>query len=190
MEHEILYSTLSDEGRRAWETISGLPLTTVEQQQHAWEILRAELGPLADDPQPSLHLLPADQAEPYDLFLSGAELAALRVMVAWVKANDRAGRLRDLPVYPDLAEALLAQLGPAPWPGVWEPAYLNSLATGGILWLYPHTQARALSQLLEATLVHAADVCPGWPHDARTQLVGLLCDVWYWLQAMLVVADA
>jgi hypothetical protein len=190
MEHHVAYSELSEEARLAWETLSGLPLTTLDQQRHAWDVLRAELECLADDPQPGLHVLSYEpHASSYELYLSGPELAALRVMIAWLKANDRAGRMRDLPVYPDVAEAIVSQLGDMPWSGVWQPNYLSQLESGGVLWLHPRTHASILIQLLDATLQHAELLCPGWPQPARTRLIQLLRDVWCWLHAMMIAYD-
>lgn len=189
MEHHIAYNTLSEDARCAWETISGLPLASSEQQRHAWDILCAEVGVLAHDPQPSVHMLMQTSQPACDLFVSGAELAALRVIVAWLKANDRAGRMRDLPVYPDLAEMIIAQLGEMPWPGVCEPAYLDQLAHGGTLWFASPMQAQSMMRLLEAALARPEGICPGWSVDARARLVATLCDVWYWLHTMLVAHE-
>jgi len=190
MEHHVAYSELSEEARLAWETLSGLPLTTRDQHRHAWDVLRAEIECLANDPRPGLHVLNYDHhASAYELYLSGPELAALRVMIAWLKANDRAGRMRDLPVYPDVAEAIVSQLGDMPWPGVWQPTYLNAIGTGGTLWLQPRTHASVLIQLLDVTLQHADLLCPGWPSPSRDQLIQLLRDVWCWLHAMLIAYD-
>ncbi|HEX6287565.1 MAG TPA: hypothetical protein VFZ66_00165 [Herpetosiphonaceae bacterium] len=190
MEHHVAYSELSEEARLAWETLSGLPLTTLDQQLHAWDVLRAELDCLADDPQPGLHVLPYEHlANTCELYLSGAELAALRVMIAWLKANDRAGRMRDLPFYPDVAEAIVSQLGDLPWPGVWHPDYLEQVESGGMLWLQPRTHAMVLIQLLEVTLQDADLLCPGWPPAARARLLQLLSDVWCWLHAMVIAYE-
>ncbi|HEY0734772.1 MAG TPA: hypothetical protein VGD69_07675 [Herpetosiphonaceae bacterium] len=190
MEHQVTYSELSDEARLAWETLSGLPLTTLDQQRHAWEVLRAELECLADDPQPGLHVLSyEDPTNSYELYLSSQELAALRVMIAWLKANDRAGLMRDLPIYPDVAEAIVSQLGDMPWPGVWEPTYLSDVENGGVLWLHPRTHATILVQLLDATLENADLLCPGWPQAARQRLTQLLHDVRCWLHAMMIAYD-
>ena len=190
MEHQVTYSELSDEARLAWETLSGLPLTTLDQQRHAWEVLRAELECLADDPQPGLHVLSYEEpANSYELYLSSQELAAVRVMIAWLKANDRSGRMRDLPIYPDVAEAIVSQLGDMPWPGVWEPTYLSDVENGGVLWLHPRTHATILVQLLDATLENAALLCPGWPQPARQRLTQLLHDVRCWLHSMMIAYD-
>lgn len=190
MEHQVAYSELSDQARLAWETLSGLPLTTLEQQFHAWEVLRAEIEALADDPQPGLHVLTYEQhPNAYELYLSPDELAAVRVMIAWLKANDRAGRMRDLPIYPDVAEAIVSQLGDMPWPGVWQPDYLSAVENGGVLWLHPRTHAPILLQLLDATLEQPDLICPGWPESARSRLVQLLRDVWCWLHAMIIAYD-
>jgi hypothetical protein len=190
MEHYVAYSELSEEARLAWETLNGLPLTTLDQQRHAWDILRAELDCLANDPQPGLHVLTYQHpASMYELYLSGPELAALRVMIAWFKANDRAGRMRDLPVYPDVAEAIVSQLGDMPWTGVWEPTYLAELETGGVLWIHPRTHAPVLMQLLDVALGHTDLLCPAWPSHARTRLIQLLHDVWCWLHAMMIAYD-
>lgn len=190
MEHQVAYSELSAEARLAWETLNGLPLTTLDQHRHAWDVLRAELECLADDPRPGLHVLTYEHdTSSHELYLSGPELAALRVMIAWLKANDRAGRMRDLPVYPDVAEAIVSQLGDMPWPGVWQPTYLTQVETGGILWLQPRTHAPVLIQLLDVTLHHADRLCPGWPNVARAQLLQLLDDVRCWLHAMMIAYD-
>lgn len=190
MEHRIAYSELSEEGRQAWETISGLPMTTAEQHRHAWRVLRSELTWLDDDPRAGLYVFAnVHNAVGCDLYVSGPELAALRVMIAWLKANDRAGRMRDLPIYPDLAEVIVGQLGEMPWPGVWEAGYLHQLDIGGTLSLHPRTQALVLAQTLELTLRHAAHLCPGWPAAEREYLLSLLADVARWLQSMLVAHD-
>jgi hypothetical protein len=190
MEHQIAYSALSDEARRAWETISGLPMTSTEQHCHAWEVLRAELPCLANDRAPGLHIfVDQQQATVRQLYLSGPELAALRVMVAWLKANDRSGRLRDLPVAPDLGETILAQLGEMPWNDVWESTYLYEVERGGTLWLNARTTGAVLALLLDATLSHARIVCPTWPLRDRQRLFRLLADVRCWLEAMLTVQD-
>jgi hypothetical protein len=189
MEHHVAYSTLSKEARLAWETLSGLPLTTRDQHRHAWDVLRAEIESLADDPQPGLHILNYHHPSDYELYLSGPELAALRVMIAWFKANDRAGRMRDLPVYPDVAEAIVSQLGDMPWPGVWQPTYLAETAIGGTLWIQPRTHAPVLIQLLDVALQHADILCPGWPSPARARLLQLLRDVSCWLHAMIIAYD-
>lgn len=190
MEHQVVYSELSEEARQAWETVSGLPMTTPEQHRHAWAVLRSELTCLADDPQPGLYVITNEQeAVAGTLYVSGPELAALRVMVAWLKANDRAGLMRDLPVYPDLAEEILCQLGEAPWIGVWHPSYLNKLETGGTLLLHPRTEGVVLARLLEAVLMRADKLCPGWSPSDRDRLLRLLCDVCCWLRAMLIAYD-
>lgn len=190
MEHRIVYSDLSDEARRAWETISGLPLTTAEQHRHAWDILCSQVAGLADDPHPSLHVVTTDTAEDTcELYVSGPELAALRVMVAWLKGSDRAGRFRNLPIYPDLAEAIVSQLGPMPWSGVWQPQYLHEIKHGGTLLLRPRGQVEALMHLLEITVRYANHLCPGWPAADRAYLVQLLRDLHCWLSAMLTARD-
>ncbi len=190
MEHHVVYSDLSEEARQAWETVSGLPLTTYEQQRHAWDVLRAELACLSTDPEAGLHVLANEQhAAAATLYVSAAELAALRVMVAWLKANDRAGRIRDLPIYPDVAEAILSQLGQGPWHGVWHPEYLNQVKEGGSLLIHLRTDGIVLARLLEATLNRAEQLCAGWPIAARDQLLRLLCDVSCWLRAMLMAHD-
>lgn len=190
MEHQVAYSQLSETARRAWETVNGLPLTTYEQQRHAWDVLRSEMTCLADDPRPSLHVLPNHpQATTMELYVSGAELAALRVMIAWLKAADRAGTMRDLPMYPDLAEAIVSQVGPMPWPGVWHPGYLSALESGETLTLHPQFHVPVLTCLLEAALAHATHLCPGWPASERNRLIQLLYDVWCWLQAMQTAYD-
>lgn len=190
MEQRIAYSELSEEARRAWETVSGLPLTTPEQHRHAWAVLRRHLAGLAVDPQPGLYVFAnAPRAIGCDLYVSGPELAALRVMVAWLKASDRAGLMRDLPLYPDLAEALISQLGAMPWPGVWRPEYLNHVERGGTLVLQPRSQASVLAETLEIALRRVDLLCPGWPASVRERLVTLLNDVACWLQAMLVAHD-
>lgn len=190
MEHRIAYQKLSAEARQAWETISGLALTTREQHCHAWAVLRSSLEGLADDPHPTLYVLPdAPSLDTHELFVSGRELAALRVLVAWLKANDRAGRMRDLPVYPDLAEAIVSQLGEGPWPGVWRPSYLDAVAEGGKLSLRPRSQAAALARLLDAALAHGQQICPGWSTAERGRLLRELGDVLLWLRAMLVARD-
>lgn len=190
MEHRIAYNELSEEGRRAWETISGLPLTTTEQHRHAWEILCSQLTAIADDPQPSLHVFTAKATtDTCELYVTGPELAALRVMVSWLKASDRAGRMRNLPIYPDLAEAIVSQLGAMPWPNVWQPSYLHETMAGGTLLLRPRGQVQALADLLAVTLRHANHLCPGWPAAERSYLVQLLHDIHCWLQAMLTARD-
>jgi len=190
MEHRIAYRELSTEARQAWETISGLALTTREQHRHAWAVLRSALQGLADDPHPTLYILPdAPAIDTHELFVSGRELAALRVLVAWLKANDRAGLMRDLPVYPDLAEAIVSQLGEGPWPGVWRPSYLDAVAEGGKLALRPRSQAEALARLLEAALAHGPKMCPGWSTAQRDRLLRELGDVLLWLRAMLAARD-
>lgn len=190
MEHQIAYNDLSDEARRAWETISGLPLTTTEQHRHAWDILCGQLSAIADDPQPSLHVVtPAASDDTCELYVTGPELAALRVMIAWLKGSDRAGRMRNLPIYPDLAEAIVSQLGPMPWPNVWQPGYLHEFHLGGSLLLRPRGQVAALADLLTVTLEHADRLCPGWPDADRARLVQLLHDIECWLRAMLTARD-
>ena len=190
MEHQIAYSELSDEARRAWETISGLPLTTSEQHRHAWDILCGQLSVIADDPQPSLHVITPDVPDDTcELYVTGAELAALRVMIAWLKGSDRAGRMRDLPIYPDLAEAIVSQLGPMPWPNVWQPSYLHESHLGGSLVLRPRGQVAALADLLTVTLEHADRFCLGWPEADRAHLLQLLRDIECWLGAMLTARD-
>ncbi len=190
MEHRIDYRELSAEARQAWETISGLALTTREQHRHAWSVLRSALEGLADDPHPTLYVLSDVPAiETHELFVSGRELAALRVLVAWLKANDRAGRMRDLPVYPDLAEAIVSQLGEGPWPGVWRPSYLDSVVEGGKLALRPRSQAEALARLLEAALADGRQICPGWSTAQRERLLRELGDVLLWLRALLAARD-
>lgn len=190
MEYQIAYSQLSPEARLAWETISGLPLATPEQQRHAWDVLRAEFTCLAADPQPGLHVTSDDLlAVACDLYISAPELAALRVMIAWLKANDRAGRIRDLPIYPDLGEEIISQLGPMPWPGVWQPGYLSALALGGTLALQPHSRALMLTQLLDFTLDRGVSLCPSWPISERIYLLSLLADVRCWLNSMLVAQE-
>lgn len=189
MEYQIAYSELSQEARYAWETVSGLPLATPEQQRHAWDVLRSEFTCLAGDPQPGLHVITSGSAAAGELYINGPELGALRVMVAWLKANDRAGRMRDLPIYPDLAEVIISQLGPMPWPGVWHPCYLSQLAYGGTLVLQPQSQAVALARLLDFTLEHGTSLCPGWSVLERVYLLSLLADLRCWLQALLAVHD-
>lgn len=190
MEYQIQYRDLSEEARRAWETLSGLPLTTREQHRHAWSVLRASLRSLADDPHPSLHVIERDAVSDIsELYVTGRELAALRVMIAWFKANDRAGRMRDLPVYPDLVEAIVSQLGESPWPSVWEPRYLDAVSMGGTLVLRPRAQAEALAQLLTVTLGCPDRICPSWPETERVRLLGTLADLGCWIQAMLAARD-
>lgn len=190
MEYQLHYSQLSSEGRHAWETVSGLPLATREQQCHAWDVLRSELADLSDDPQFGLHVVPnAASAVSYELFVSGPELSALRVMIAWLKAHDRSGQMRDLPLYPDLGEAIIEQLGAMPWTGVWQPSYLSSIERGGVLVLQPQSQALVLAQLLDFTLQRGASLCPCWPIAERVYLLSLLADVACWLQSMLVAHD-
>lgn len=190
MEHRIAYRELSTEARQAWETINGLALTTREQHRHAWSVLRSTLEGLAEDPHPTLYVLPdAPAVDTHELFVSGRELAALRVLVAWLKANDRAGRMRDLPVYPDLAEAIVSQLGQGPWPGVWRPSYLDAVADGGKLMLRPRSQAEALARLLDAALAYGHQICPGWSAAQRERLLHELGDVLLWLRAMLAARD-
>lgn len=190
MEHNLAYRDLPEEARRAWETISGLPLTTTEQHRHAWDILCNHLAALAHDPQPNLHIVAADPAEDTcELYVSGPELAALRVMVAWLKGSDRAGRVRNLPIYPDVAEAIVSQLGAMPWPHVWQPQYLHEIKHGGTLILRPRGQVEALVHLLDVTLRYANHLCPGWPAAERAHLLQLLGDLHCWLYAMLIARD-
>jgi hypothetical protein len=186
MEYQIAYDELSLEARHAWETVNGLPFATHEQHRHAWDILCAEVAGLANDPRPGLHVVSnARPALNASLFVTGAELGALRVMVSWLKANDRAGRMRDLPIYPDLGEAIVSQLGQMPWPGVWQPGYLSQIEEGGTLWFQPVSQAEALEQLLSYTIERGATICPSWPVIERFYLLGLLADVACGLRALL-----
>jgi hypothetical protein len=186
MEYQVAYEDLSDAARAAWETVSGLPLTTDEQHRHAWEVLRAEIEGLAADPHAGLHVRRPEHHALVEFYVSGPELAALRVMIAWFKASDRAGRMRDLPVYPDIGEAIIGQLGPMPWPDVWLPAYLDSLRFGGTFALPAPSHAQVLLQLLDLALKHATAICPSWPLADRVRLFHLLCDVRRWLQSMLI----
>lgn len=189
MEYEIAYHELSQEARYAWETVSGLPLATREQQRHAWDVLRSEFTCLSGDPQPGLHVVSSETVADRELYITGPELSALRVMVAWLKANDRAGRMRDLPIYPDLAEAIISQLGPTPWPEVWQPCYLSHIECGGTLVLQPQSQAVALARLLDFTLEHGTSICPGWSVVERVYLLSLLADVRCWLESLLAIHD-
>jgi hypothetical protein len=175
MDHTITTDTLSEEGRRALETVSGLALVSQEQQDHAWRILLAELD-LRDQPQAA-----ADDL--CDLFVSGTELAALRVLIAWLRGSERAGLVAHLSAHLAVAEGIVGQLGEMPWPDVWQPSYLQE-CEGGTLWLDPHVEAPALLYLLQATLTQSQRICPGWPAAERAQVIGLLCDVWYWLHTM------
>ena len=55
-----------------------------------------------------------------------------------------------------------------------------------MLVLQPHGRALALVRLLEWTLDHGIELCPGWPIAARVDLLRRLADVAWWLQSMLV----
>jgi hypothetical protein len=162
----------SAEAQHAWDTLVALPLVTDEQRDHA-------LHMLARDPA----ALPVDS--PFcELFLSGAELAALQLLIAWLKANDRAGRLRDLPVYPDVAESIISRLGPIAWPDLHDPACLRQGGGGGILLIHPRTEAPALLRLLDAALRLPLHPCAAWPPTDRRRLTELLQDIVCWLESM------
>lgn len=182
MNRWITTGDLSTEARHALETVSGLPLVSQEQHDHAWSILLPEIDMLHVQ---EAALSPTDLC---DLFVSGPELAALRVLIAWLKGSDRAGRVAHLSAHLAVAHAIVGQLGPMPWTDVWEPTYLRS-CEGGTLWLDPHVEAPALLYVLEVTLAQSQRICPGWPANERAELIGCLCDVWYWLHTMLIAID-
>jgi hypothetical protein len=163
------------EAQRAWDTLVALPLATQEQRDHARDVLSRD--PTA---------LPVDT--PFcELFLSGAELAALRLLIVWLKANDRAGRLRDLPIYPDVAEAIVGRLGPIDWQALQEPACVRQPRGGGVLSLHPCTEAPALLQLINAALRRSLHPAVAWPPADRRRLMALLQDIACWLESLIVV---
>lgn len=163
--------------QQAWHTLTALPLASAEQQAHAREVLQQLPTVLMND------------VRRCDLFLSADELAALRVMLAWLKAVRRAGRLPDLPFYPELGEAIISRLGAPPWPEVFEPASLRQRTGSAYLPLHPHTEAPVLRALISAALRPDVVLCPGWSPADRQRLKQLLRDVRCWLEALEVVTE-
>jgi hypothetical protein len=160
------------EAQHAWDTLATLPLATDEQRDHARAVLAGDPAALPDD------------SPRCELFLTGPELAAVRVMTAWLKTGDRSGARRDLPIYPDVVESILSQIGPMPWPEVFDAGYLHQPLPGATLLVHPRTEAPALARLIDAALRDRRRLCPGWSAADRRQLVRLLRDVRQWLRAL------
>ncbi len=166
------------EAQRAWDTLVALPLVTQEQRDHAREVLAGDHAAWAID-------------VPFcELFLSGAELAALQILIAWLKANDRAGRMRDLPVYPDVAEAIVGRLGPIVWHELQDPACIRQPRGGGLLPIHPRTEAPALLRLIDAALRQPLHPGAAWPPADRRRLTALLQDIVCWLESLIAVHSA
>lgn len=158
--------------QQAWHTLTALPLASAEQQDHAREVLQHLPTVLVND------------VRRCDLFLSADELAALRVMLAWLIAARRAGRLADLPCYPELGEAIISRLGGMPWAEIFDPSSIRRRTGGAYLQLHPQTEAPILRRLISAALRPDVVLCPGWSPADRQRLKQLLRDIYCWLEAL------